>query len=180
MPVVAGLGLLFAASARPAEVGRPPVPSMQFKGKLGRKVTYDTGPHRNVGGCFPIRVVWLLSSGAEVSELDFGGNESLVEQARKLEGRDVVVRGWISRNGTIHVRSLSADEPQWELVPARFDLGKLIGLDVGKAAEVARAHGHSLRVTMRDGVAQLITMDYRWNRVSVAIENGKVVRASIG
>ena len=50
----------------------------------------------------------------------------------------------------------------------------LAGLDEEAAGEHARAHGGIVRVIERDGQPLPMTMDYREDRVNVAVADGRV------
>ncbi|HYT88067.1 MAG TPA: hypothetical protein VEL76_05055, partial [Gemmataceae bacterium] len=93
-----------------------------------------------------------------------------------------IIHGWPT-GGAIRVVSLSVDVPIQGLPDVqqpRFDLKTLIGLDLGKAGEIAGRHGYSIRVTMQDGRPLLHTMDYRLNRINVSVVKGKVISVRIG
>jgi hypothetical protein len=183
VPVVAGLGLL-SLSARTAEAqgvdahGRfcCPISPQQFRGKLDLNIVFTNPKPGAVSECFPFRVVWQLTVAGKKYELDFQGNKKLLEQAKKLTGQKVLLHGWPA-GGTIRVVSLTADGPAQG---PSFTLKALIGLDLGKARQIAQQHGYKLRVIMQDGVSFPITMDYCFNRINVAVVKGKVVSASIG
>jgi hypothetical protein len=84
-----------------------------------------------------------------------------------------------------------AEEPPVELPVSPGDSGEvtepkespvspavpeLVGLPEDEAADVAAAAGLEMRVTERDGEALAATMDYREDRVNVAVDGGVVVR----
>lgn len=57
----------------------------------------------------------------------------------------------------------------------------LVGLSEADAATAAQTNGWELRVSQRDGADLPVTMDYRSNRVNVAVASGAVVAVqSIG
>ena len=51
----------------------------------------------------------------------------------------------------------------------------LVGMDEDGAAEHAAAHGATVRVIERDGRSLPMTMDFREDRVNVAVADGRVV-----
>jgi hypothetical protein len=182
-PVVAALGLLATFSAGPAPAqGRDgpgiPISTKRFHGKLEQKLFSDKLLVPRESGGLPPRAAWQLTVGRKVYTLDFAGNEKLLERARQLAGCLVFVEGSLSAERTIRVVSLSDEEPVWNLPEPILQL--LVGLDVGKAREVAREFGYRFRVVMQDGVSFDITMDERPDRINVVVAKGKVVGAHIG
>ncbi len=190
-PVVACVGLLLAVSAQTAEAqmvdehGRfcCPLTPRQFQGQLSFNfVTQPWLKDTEMTRIQMPRIVWRLSTAGKLYDLDFGESKALREQAWKLMGQNVIIHGWPT-GGAIRVVSLSVDVPIQGLPDVqqpRFDLKTLIGLDLGKAGEIAGRHGYSIRVTMQDGRPLLHTMDYRLNRINVSVVKGKVISVRIG
>lgn len=54
------------------------------------------------------------------------------------------------------------------------DFLNLIGLSVNEADEALKTAGYKMRVVQEDGEHFIVTMDYRLDRVNVAVNNGKV------
>jgi hypothetical protein len=67
---------------------------------------------------------------------------------------------------------------QTQAPPGRppFDPARLVGLSEADAGAHLEALGLALRVMAEDGLALLGTMDFRTDRVNVAVEDGRVVR----
>lgn len=65
-----------------------------------------------------------------------------------------------------------------------MDIKKVCELIIGKnkldAKKLAEENGFEFRVTMEDDVSYMITMDFRFKRINVHIENQIVVDAHIG
>jgi hypothetical protein len=57
---------------------------------------------------------------------------------------------------------------------------QVVGKTVEEAEALCKSAGMRLRVTRTDGVAHIVTRDYRTDRVNVHLEQGKVVNATIG
>jgi hypothetical protein len=57
---------------------------------------------------------------------------------------------------------------------------QVIGKTVDEAKALCESANMRLRITRTDGVAHIVTMDYRTDRVNVHVENGKVTKATIG
>lgn len=50
----------------------------------------------------------------------------------------------------------------------------LVGKPVAEAQSLAEAAGYRLRVTVVDGEPNIVTMDFRMDRINVAVDNGVV------
>jgi hypothetical protein len=59
-------------------------------------------------------------------------------------------------------------------------IGELIGMSEQEAATEAARQGWTWRVTVREGEALSVTMDYREDRLNASIENGIVTEVSVG
>ncbi len=60
-------------------------------------------------------------------------------------------------------------------IPAdAFDANELVGLELADAEAEAAKHGCTVRVTFEDGLGVPATMDFRFDRINVFCENGKV------
>jgi hypothetical protein len=57
---------------------------------------------------------------------------------------------------------------------------QIVGKTLDQAKALCESAGMRLRITREDGEAKIVTMDYRTDRVNVHLENGKVVKATIG
>src|SRR5262249_11428791 len=57
---------------------------------------------------------------------------------------------------------------------------KLIGMDYADATRKITEAGYSHRLVYMDGTAFPVTQDWRPNRINLSVENGKVIRASVG
>jgi len=76
-----------------------------------------------------------------------------------------------------------SDEPVPELpVPDVSDdfLDELNGLDETDASAIVTDQGLTVRIVARDGEYYAVTKDYRTDRVNFSIENGVVVKATVG
>jgi hypothetical protein len=62
---------------------------------------------------------------------------------------------------------------------ARTLAPRLIGLEESDAKAATEAEGHGFRVRRRDGVLLALRLDRRPDRITVAIENGKVTAADV-
>lgn len=61
-----------------------------------------------------------------------------------------------------------------------FDDDSLIGKTVDEAREICKQNNLSFRVTIKDGVAYIITMDLRFDRINVNVENGVITKVDRG
>lgn len=59
-------------------------------------------------------------------------------------------------------------------------LEKFIGLTEKEAQELCWEESYQLRVTQKDGIQYVCTMDLRFDRINVIIVEDLVVRAEIG
>ena len=66
-------------------------------------------------------------------------------------------------------------EPDDEAVNAA-----LVGLSEAAAQTKAAASGYEVRIAMVDGEPRALTMDYRTDRINLELEDGVVVRATVG
>lgn len=76
-----------------------------------------------------------------------------------------------------------SDEPVPELpLPDVSDdfLGELNGLDETDATAIVTDQGLTVRIVARDGEYYAVTKDYRTDRINFSIENGVVVKATVG
>jgi hypothetical protein len=190
-PVVAGLSLLCGLSAQEANASMrrsnwdwcgTPLP-VEMRGKL----TYSVVPSdKKIGQPGKIdlglRIVWSITSGGKSYELDFGGDKKLMEQAKKLEGKDVVLTGTRAPGSAIvRVTGLRAAPLADGFIDfSGLDIRSLVGLDVAAARAIATEHGLTFRIVSEDGISFPITLDLRYNRVNVDVVKGKVVAAHIG
>ena len=62
--------------------------------------------------------------------------------------------------------------------PSKDILDSLIGKTYEEAQELC--DGYRLRVTNKDGVAYVVTCDFRLDRINVELDNGIVTFSSIG
>lgn len=71
-----------------------------------------------------------------------------------------------------------AESRSWRCGKAedRLERGELHGRSVEEAHEIAARHGCVLRVVERDGEDLVVTMDYRGDRINVAVKQERVVR----
>jgi hypothetical protein len=190
-PVVAGLSLVYGMSAQEANATvrrsdwnwcgtRLPV---EMRGKLTYSVVPSDKKIRQPGTIdLGLKVVWSITSGGKTYELDFSGDKKLMELAKKLEGKDVVVTGTKAPGSAIvrvtGLRAAPAADKFFDF--AGFDVRSLIGLDVAQARAIAAEKGMKFRIVSEDGVHFPITADLRYNRVNVDVVKGKVVAAHIG
>ncbi len=56
----------------------------------------------------------------------------------------------------------------------------VVGSSEADAREAIVAAGCVMRVATRDGVSHPLTMDFRSNRINVAVDDGVVTAASVG
>lgn len=59
-------------------------------------------------------------------------------------------------------------------------LGSLIGKSLKQAEELAGFNGFSIRVTREDSTNYMITMDLRFDRINLELDEGVVTKCSIG
>jgi hypothetical protein len=57
---------------------------------------------------------------------------------------------------------------------------ELVGLPKLDSEKIVFILGFAYRVTVEDGVAYIVTQDFRTDRINVKLENGIVVEAYIG
>ena len=58
--------------------------------------------------------------------------------------------------------------------------GTLVGLSVAEAEKATTDAGYTFRITSEDGKPNAVTMDYREDRINAEVEDGEVVRVTIG
>jgi len=58
-------------------------------------------------------------------------------------------------------------------------LEKIIGKTESEARKIAQEYGYDSRVIVSDGVAYIVTADFRTDRVNLELTNGIVTDASI-
>lgn len=59
-------------------------------------------------------------------------------------------------------------------------LRPLLGLTLEEAEGQAKEAGYQVRVSSVDGVGQVVTCDYRRDRINLELDAGKVITAFIG
>lgn len=57
---------------------------------------------------------------------------------------------------------------------------KIVGKTYEEASKVVKENNYIIRKTFEDGEAFMVTMDYRTDRINVAIDNGIVTSTSFG
>jgi hypothetical protein len=60
------------------------------------------------------------------------------------------------------------------------ELLPLVGLEVAAAEAEAKQAGYRVRTARLDGKAQIVTQDYRTDRINLHVEAGRVVAAYLG
>ena len=59
-------------------------------------------------------------------------------------------------------------------------LESLIGKSLNEATQIAGFNGFSIRVTREDSTNYIITMDLRFDRINLQIDNGIVTTCNVG
>jgi hypothetical protein len=57
---------------------------------------------------------------------------------------------------------------------------KIIGMEMGIAKSLLDKHEIHLREIQKDGVGQMITLDWRANRINIKTKNGVIIAADVG
>jgi hypothetical protein len=56
----------------------------------------------------------------------------------------------------------------------------IIGKTLNEAKELASFNGYSTRVTREDSINYVVTMDLRFDRINLQLDNGVVTKCNIG
>jgi hypothetical protein len=59
-------------------------------------------------------------------------------------------------------------------------LESLIGLDRETASELCKENDYQVRIVREDSINYVITMDFRFDRINLEIDNGVITKCDIG
>lgn len=96
-----------------------------------------------------------------------------------------------TRTGVVRTILVTVTSPAWATAQPVSDLERaaqetraiadtLVGLTTDDAITAITAAGKTHRIASEDGVANILTMDYRTDRINLTIVNGKVTGTDVG
>jgi hypothetical protein len=59
-------------------------------------------------------------------------------------------------------------------------LDSLIGMDVESGSKLCKENGYVVRITREDSLNYMVTMDLRFDRINLEIDNGLITNFGIG
>ncbi len=61
-----------------------------------------------------------------------------------------------------------------------MDIKKLIGKTEKEGIEIAKSHGYTVRLIKKDGESFVVTMDFRFDRINIEVENDIITKCNLG
>ena len=64
--------------------------------------------------------------------------------------------------------------------PTEEVAASLVGVDADAARRIASERGCVFRISVRDGIGEVLTAEWRSDRINAAIEQGRVISTEVG